>query len=75
VEDSAPGVDPGIHERLFERLYRIDLARSRDRGGSGLGLSICKAMIEAQGGSIRAMASNLGGIKMMVHLPLVAIPN
>jgi two-component system sensor histidine kinase BaeS len=70
IEDSAPGVPEGTHERLFERLYRADAARSRARGGSGLGLSICKALVEAQGGSIRAMPSALGGVKMLIRLPL-----
>lgn len=70
IEDSAPGVPEGTHERLFERLYRADAARSRARGGSGLGLSICKALVEAQGGSIQAMPSALGGVKMLIRLPL-----
>jgi two-component system sensor histidine kinase BaeS len=71
IEDSAPGVPDGTHERLFERLYRADAARSRARGGSGLGLSICKALVEAQGGSIRALPSALGGVKMLICLTAV----
>jgi two-component system sensor histidine kinase BaeS len=70
VEDSAPGVPDGAHMRLFERLYRVDKARSRDRGGSGLGLSICKSLIEAHQGRILAMPSSLGGLKILVRLPL-----
>lgn len=71
IEDSAPGVAPGVHQRLFERLYRVDQARSRASGGSGLGLSICKAMVEAHEGDIQALPSELGGIKILVHLPLI----
>ena len=70
VEDSAPGVPDGAHKQLFERLYRVDQARSRNRGGSGLGLAICKSLVEAHGGVIAAMPSTLGGVKVLVHLPL-----
>lgn len=70
IEDSAPGVPDGAHVRLFERLYRVDQARSRGRGGSGLGLSICKSIIEAHEGRILAMPSSLGGLKILIRLPL-----
>jgi two-component system sensor histidine kinase BaeS len=70
IEDSAPGVPDGAHVRLFERLYRVDQARSRGRGGSGLGLSICKSLIEAHHGKIVAMPSSLGGLKLLIRLPL-----
>lgn len=70
VEDSAPGVPDGAHRQLFERLYRVDQARSRSRGGSGLGLAICKSLVIAHGGTIAAMPSTLGGVKMLIHLPL-----
>ncbi|MBV8125293.1 MAG: histidine kinase, partial [Paucibacter sp.] len=55
---------------MFDRLYRADTARSRARGGSGLGLAICKALVEAHGGSIAALPSVLGGVKMLIRLPL-----
>lgn len=74
IEDSAPGVQPDAYARLFDRLYRVDSARSRGCGGSGLGLSICKALVEAHGGTISAMASFLGGVKIVVRLPLVPTP-
>ena len=69
IEDSAPGVPDGTHARLFERLYRADHARSREHGGSGLGLSICKALIESHNGKIEALPSALGGIKIVIRLP------
>ncbi len=72
VDDSAPGVPEGAHARLFERLYRVDQARTRERGGSGLGLSICQVMVEAHGGSIAAQPSTLGGIRMQIRLPLAS---
>lgn len=70
VEDSAPGVPSEVLGSIFERLYRVDGARTRERGGSGLGLAICKALVEAHGGSIAAAPSVLGGVKIVVRLPL-----
>lgn len=72
VEDTAPGVPAGQHDAIFERLHRVDEARTRERGGSGLGLSICRALVKAHGGTIDASPSKLGGIKMTVMLPLNA---
>jgi two-component system sensor histidine kinase BaeS len=69
IEDSSPGVPEGTHARLFERLYRADHARSREHGGSGLGLSICKALIESHNGKIEALPSALGGVKILILLP------
>jgi two-component system sensor histidine kinase BaeS len=71
VEDTAPGVPEGAHARLFERLYRVDQARTRQRGGSGLGLAICKTLVEAHGGTIAALPSTLGGVKMLIRIPLL----
>ena len=71
IEDSAPGVPDGTHARLFERLYRADHARSREHGGSGLGLAICKALIESHNGKIVALPSTLGGIKILIRLPVL----
>jgi two-component system sensor histidine kinase BaeS len=70
LDDSAPGVPPGAYARLFERLYRVDRARTRERGGSGLGLSICKALVAAHGGEIVAQPSALGGLRIRLRLPL-----
>lgn len=70
LDDSAPGVPAGAHARLFERLYRVDQARTRERGGSGLGLAICKALVEAHGGAIVALPSEQGGIRVRITLPL-----
>lgn len=70
IEDSAPGVDPALHEKLFERLYRAESSRSRETGGAGLGLSICRNIVEAHAGSVRIETSELGGLKISVYLPL-----
>jgi len=70
VEDSAPGVPAAELASIFERLYRVDAARTRERGGSGLGLSICKALASAHGGTIAAYPSALGGVRIELRLPL-----
>ena len=70
VDDSAPGVPAADHARLFEPLYRADASRSRRLGGSGLGLAICRAIARSHGGHIEAGASPLGGLRVVVTLPL-----
>jgi two-component system sensor histidine kinase BaeS len=69
-EDSGPGVPDYALECLFDRLYRVDSARTRGHGGSGLGLAICKAIVEAHDG--RIMASNVpsGGLRIQIVFPL-----
>jgi len=69
-EDSDPSVPDESLPRLFERLYRVESSRSRATGGSGLGLSICKSIIEADGGEITACHSELGGLAIVIKLPL-----
>jgi two-component system, OmpR family, sensor histidine kinase BaeS len=69
INDSAPGVPTADLPRLFEPLYRADVARSRHRGGSGLGLAICQAIVRSHGGTISAGASALGGLHVQIVLP------
>jgi two-component system sensor histidine kinase BaeS len=69
--DSAPGVGDADLERLFDRLYRVDASRARNTGGSGLGLSICRNIVEASQGSIHARHSPLGGVTLHISLPLL----
>jgi two-component system sensor histidine kinase BaeS len=68
-EDSAPGVSDKNLEKLFDRLFRIDSSRSEFHRGSGLGLSICKSIIENHGGSMMAFHSQLGGLGIKMVLP------
>jgi two-component system sensor histidine kinase BaeS len=69
VEDSGPGVGDAQLPLLFERFYRVEPARSRAAGGRGLGLSICRNIVEAHGGTIGAERSTLGGLAIQVRLP------
>jgi heavy metal sensor kinase len=70
VRDTGIGIPAGSLEKIFDRFYRVDEARSRDRGGSGLGLSLSKWIAESHGGAI-AVASEVGmGTTFTVTLPL-----
>lgn len=69
VQDSAPGVSESDLLRIFEPLYRADVARGRSTGGSGLGLAICEQIAKAHQGVIRAEASVLGGVLFQLELP------
>ncbi len=68
-EDSGPGVPEESIPLLFDRLYRVDRARSREHGGSGLGLAICKSIVESFGGKIEASNSPAGGLKIGMLFP------
>lgn len=69
--DSAPGIEPEHLARIFDRFYRVEGSRSRASGGAGLGLAICRRIIEAHGGDMQAAHSPLGGLLMTVRLPLL----
>ena len=69
VDDSEPGVAPEIIEKIFDRLYRVEQSRSRNFGGAGLGLSLCKNIVEAHNGTINAAPSPLGGLTINIELP------
>jgi two-component system, OmpR family, sensor histidine kinase BaeS len=69
LDDTLPGIEPADAEHLFEPLYRADTARSRRAGGSGLGLSICQAIIHSHLGSITAEPSSMGGLSIRIDLP------
>lgn len=71
IEDSAPGVQAHELEKIFDHLYRAEASRNRKTGGSGLGLAICKKITEGHGGTLRAHPSPLGGVRMILTLPLL----
>lgn len=69
IMDSAPGVPIGTEGRLFDRLYRLEESRNRASGGAGLGLAICRNIVEAHEGVIEALPSDLGGLLIRITLP------
>jgi signal transduction histidine kinase len=70
VEDTGPGIPAEHRERVFERFYRVDKARSRAVGGTGLGLAIVKHVALAHGGSVSVTAASGGGSCFRIRLPL-----
>lgn len=69
VADDGPGVADADLPRLFDRFYRVDPARSRQQGGSGLGMSIVAAIVRMHRGTVSASHSPGGGLTVSVSLP------
>jgi two-component system, OmpR family, sensor kinase len=74
VIDHGPGIAHDHAHRIFERFHRSDPGRSRDQGGSGLGLSIVDAVVTAHGGGIRVEDTQGGGATFMIELPAIPAP-
>jgi two-component system, OmpR family, sensor histidine kinase BaeS len=72
VEDSGEGLAPDDLERVFERFYRVDRARARASGGSGIGLTIARAIVTAHGGRLWVESRGRGaGARFTLTLPRV----
>ncbi|MDG5808646.1 HAMP domain-containing sensor histidine kinase [Streptomyces ossamyceticus] len=74
VTDSGPGIPVDDQERVFDRFYRVDKARSRDRGGSGLGLAVAHSLLRAHGGTL-TLTSAPGATTFTVRLPREMAPH
>lgn len=71
VTDTGIGLAPQDIEHIFERFYRVDKSRSRSSGGSGIGLTVARHLVEAQGGSIHTTSEGIGkGSAFSFTLPL-----
>jgi signal transduction histidine kinase len=70
VTDSGKGIPPEALARVFDRFYRTDTSRQARTGGSGLGLTIVRAIVEAHGGRIRAENASQGGARFIFSLPI-----
>ena len=71
VDDDGPGVPEADRERVFERFTRLDDARARDAGGTGLGLAVVRSIAERHRGAAWMEAGPLGGARAVVELPAV----
>jgi two-component system sensor histidine kinase SenX3 len=69
IVDQGLGIAPKDHERIFERFYRVDRARSRSTGGTGLGLSIVRHVVDNHGGKIEVKSNEGEGATFNVVLP------
>lgn len=69
IKDNGMGVDKESLPRIFDTLYRADKARSNVREGSGLGLSVCKQIVELHGGLIWAQSEPGNGLTILISLP------
>lgn len=69
VEDEGPGISDADRERVFEPFVRLEASRSAETGGSGLGLTLVKAIAEGHGGSIALQNREDGGLRATLHLP------
>jgi signal transduction histidine kinase len=71
VTDDGPGIPAADTERVFDRFTRLDEARSRDAGGTGLGLPIVRELVRIHGGTV-GLENNQPGLRAVVHLPITA---
>lgn len=73
VTDQGVGIPEDEHDRVFERFYRVDAARSRNSGGSGLGLSIVKHVVQNHGGDVRVWSHPGKGSTFTARLPEASV--
>lgn len=70
VFDHGPGIGEEHRSRIFDRFYRVEMSRSRERGGAGLGLAIVKSLVVAHGGAVEVRSALGRGSTFLVRLPL-----
>ena len=70
IEDDGQGIPKNKREEVFKAFYRIDESRQSASANTGLGLTIAKDIIQGHGGRIILNASNLGGLKVEIKLPI-----
>lgn len=77
VIDNGPGLPPDMLETVFEPFYRMESSRNRDTGGTGLGLSVARALVEAQNGTLtlanRYHGRDIAGLEAKLTLPLLRL--
>ncbi|TPW29393.1 HAMP domain-containing protein [Martelella alba] len=71
IDDDGPGIAPEERDKVFEPFYRVEHSRSRETGGTGLGLTIVKQIVDAAGGTIVLTSSPASGLGVIITLPLM----
>jgi signal transduction histidine kinase len=69
IDDAGPGIAEADQERVFHPFFRLEISRSRDTGGTGLGLSVARTLIRGHGGDIVLSNRSEGGLRVTVTLP------
>lgn len=72
VEDEGPGIPEGDRQRVFEPFVRLESSRNEETGGTGLGLTLVKAIAEGHGGAVKLETRPGGGLRARMHLPRMA---
>ena len=70
IDDDGPGIPEDKREEVFKAFYRLDDSRNKETGGVGLGLSIAKDIITSHGGTIKLQDSDMGGLRVLICIPL-----
>ncbi|MDE2430523.1 MAG: HAMP domain-containing protein, partial [Burkholderiales bacterium] len=70
VRDGGPGIAPDLLEKVFEPFYRIETSRSRESGGTGLGLTIAQNIAQQNGGNLQLKNLPEGGLEACLSLPV-----
>jgi two-component system, OmpR family, sensor kinase len=72
VRDTGISIEPGAAARIFEPFVRLDAARGRDTGGTGLGLALVRAIVTAHGGTVEVESAPGAGSRFTIRLPLAS---
>ena len=70
IDDNGPGIAPEHRDDVFKAFFRLDPSRNTDTGGTGLGLTIAKDIIQSHGGDLLLSEASLGGLRATITLPL-----
>ena len=70
IDDRGPGIPEALRERVFDPFFRVEASRSRETGGSGLGLAVVRAIVQRHDGEIALEDRPGGGLRARVLLPL-----
>ena len=75
IKDSGIGIPASELPYIFDRFFRVEKARTREAGGSGLGLSIVKFIVDMHHGRIEVQSQPDAGTSMLLHFPLLRQPD